>query len=346
MDSTSLPTLLPSGPGAFSLPAGAPAADLPRRRGRLLPAVLFGLSLLTAAAFIGLNGYAAWLLAHPPIAAVGSNPMLARGLDYADVSFPSGDGRTTVDGWWIPAASPTRTVVLSHGYGANREELWVPMYDIAAMLHQMGYNVLMFDYGYASPEHRTPATGGRIEAEQLIGALRFARERGTEKLIVWGFSMGAGTALQAALRLPPGAIDGMILDSTFLPTEDTLFRNIQRYAPVPKALTLSLIRLFLPLWSGTQLDRIPAEQAETTPYPFPILLIHGASDDKAPVAIAEKVAAAQRNPGSKLWIVPDGVHEMLFRTHPDEYRAVTGAFLERIGRAPDVGRPGDGARPA
>jgi len=305
----------------------------PRRSVRLIPLLLAVLAGLTAFVYIGLHALIAWILTYPPVASLHSNPLAAKGLAYEDVSFPSADGRSLVNGWWIPAPAASysgagRAVVLSHGYGANREEYWVPMYDVAEWLHKRGFDVLMFDYGFADPQRRLPATGGVSEARQLLGAIRYARAAGAEKLVVWGFSMGAGTALLAALQDDSRAIDGMILDSTFLPTNETVGHNLAQYAPLKPS--LPLIRLFLRFWSGTGLEHIPAEEALSTAFPFPIFLVHGTEDAKVPATLAEHVAGAQQHPDSRLWIVPGAIHEMMFRTHAEEYTRLAGDFLDRV----------------
>jgi len=320
-------------------PAPVPAA--PGRRNPALrraayPAFL-ALTLATIALTViaGFHAMVAWLLAHPPIVSLKSNPLAAKQLPYRDVTFPSSDGRSLVNGWWIPAphAGASQTVVLSHGYGTNREELWVPMYEAAGWLHELGYNVLMFDYGFADPSRRRPATGGVRESRELLGAIRFARESGTEKTIVWGFSMGAGTALQAALLSDPRDIGGMILDSTFVPTAEAIRDNLARHAAVLRT-SAELVRLFLPMWSGVRLEDIPAEAIRTTAYPFPILLIHGTGDAKASPELAERVATAQRHPDSALWIVEGADHEMIFRTHTAEYKRRVADFLQRVAATP------------
>ena len=306
------------------------------RRQAAYPALL-SLSLvgIVLAVFVGFHAMIAWLLAYPPIVSLNSNPFAAKELPYRDVSFPSSDGRVLVNGWWIPAAQAgsDRTVVLSHGYGTNREELWVPMYEVAGWLHGLGYNVLMFDYGFADPTRRRPATGGVRESRELLGALRFARGSGSEKLIVWGFSMGAGTALQAALHSEPRDIDGMILDSTFVPTLEAIRDNLSRYM-APSRTSTALVRLFLPMWSGVRLEQIPAEAIRSTAFPFPIFLIHGTGDAKASPELAEKVARAQRHPDSALWIVEGADHEMMFRTHAEEYKFRVADFLLRVAATP------------
>ncbi|MBW5445631.1 alpha/beta fold hydrolase [Cohnella sp. CFH 77786] len=298
---------------------------LVRLFGYLLLSGVFALTVLYA----GVQAYIAWKLTHPYVSPLVSNPMQAKNLPYSDVHFPSADGQTVVDGWWIPVTGSRQSVVLSHGYGANREESWVPMYDLADLLHRLGYNVLMFDYGFASAKHRLPATGGILESQQLLGAIHYAREQGTRELIVWGFSMGAGTALQAALQHAP--VDAMILDSTFLPDDDTLAYNLNRIPfELPKLPTLQLIKQFLPIMGGTSLDRIPSERAQHTTFDFPMLLIHGTADDKAPVYLAENVAKAQTNPYTQLWTVQGAIHEMIYRTHKQEYVKRITAFLGEV----------------
>ncbi|XID90604.1 alpha/beta hydrolase [Paenibacillaceae bacterium WGS1546] len=289
---------------------------------------------LTGALFVAFHAVVAYFLAYPPVPALASNPQLAKNLAYAEVTFASADGASLVEGWWIPADDSRSTVVLSHGYGTNREEPWVPMYDLAEHLHGLRYNVLMFDYGFASASRAAPATGGRLESRQLLGAIEFARSQGSERLIVWGFSMGAGTALQAAL-LQPRLVDAMILDSVFLADEHTLYHNVRRYAPLPKTPTVSLLRWFFPLTSGTRLDQIPSAEVQETAFDFPILLIHGTADDKSPVALADNIARSQTNASSGLWLVEDAIHEMTYRTHTEEYVRRTSAFLNEVsGPAP------------
>ena len=235
---------------AANLPANLPALPVPgvKRGTQYLTATIAAfLAMLLIAAFI-FHGYVAWMLAYPYVEPLSSNPEKAIGLSYEDVVFPSHSGKTTVGGWYIPASSnddhtmraamsstgsdSSRTVIFSHGYGANREEDWVPMYELAELLHDMHYNVLMFDYGYASGPYKAPATGGHEESQQLLAAVDYAHNRGAEEIVVWGFSMGAGTALQTALLTDE--IDAMILDSLFIPSPETLFDNLTQFVPLPK----------------------------------------------------------------------------------------------------------------
>ncbi|MDQ0063165.1 alpha/beta hydrolase [Paenibacillus harenae] len=306
----------------------------------LVVASIASVTAMCLLAIVIFHGYVAWMLAYPYVAPLTSNPKAAIGLEYEDVVFPSHSGHTTVSGWFVPAAgseisaadasdaASTRTVVFSHGYGANREETWVPMYDLSKLLNGLGYNVLLFDYGYASKEYKAPATGGLEESQQLLAAIDYAKSRGAEDIVVWGFSMGAGTALQTALQTEE--IDAMILDSMFVPSPEALFDNLNQFVELPRFPSLPLIKSLIPLWTGSSFGSIPAEEVVSNDYEMPIFVIHGTNDVKAPYETAEVVASVQGNPLSRSWIVPDGQHEMLFQVHPREYIQRAALFLSQV----------------
>jgi len=293
-------------------------------------------SIVSLLAFISIivivsHAIIAWNLAFPYVPPLESNPIEKKQLSYEVVVYPSRSGETTVDSWFIPARSAAsgeeskRTIILSHGYGANREESWVPMYDLAELMHELGYNVIMFDYGYASKSYSAPATWGSEEKNQLLAAVDYAKERGAEKIIVWGFSMGGGTALQAALESK--SIDGLILDSLFLPSPETLYTNIKQYIGLPKYPTTAIIGKLLPLWTNHTFSSLPAETILQTTYDIPLFIIHGTADNKADVYIAERIAANQTVPQSRLWVIEGGQHELLFRKDPNVYMKNISQFL-------------------
>lgn len=299
-----------------------------RRRLRNIVVALF-LSILffLIFCFVALHAYIAWVLSNPTVAPLYSNPKQAVGMEYEDITFPAVDGSRIMQGWYVPADSgdSKKTIVLSHGYGANREETWVPMYDLAHYAHRLNFNVIMFDYGFASHNSKEVATGGKKETQQLLGAVQYAKQKGAEQVVVWGFSMGGGTALQAALISDD--IDAMILDSAFLLQPDTLYHNIRQNIALPRHPSLEILQFLFPILNGTSINQIPYREVEQKDYPIPIFFIHGTEDDKAPYQIAEQLAANQTNPDSRSWIVQDSHHELIFREHPREYLRRVSNFL-------------------
>ncbi|HZG83456.1 alpha/beta hydrolase [Paenibacillus sp.] len=312
--------------------AGSLALERGKRR-RNLASSLAGLALaILLIAFTGvvvLYAYIAWILARPDVAPIQSNPTLTLQLPYEDVSFFAENGRDILEGWYIPAAaSSDRTIVFSHGYGGNREEIWVPIYELARLAHDLGYNALMFDYGYVYNDDRV-VTGGARESDDLLGAVRYARSRGAEDVVVWGFSMGAGTALQAALRSEE--IDAMILDSTFVLEPDTLYHNLKQYADLPREPSLTMLRWLYPLVNGSGMNEVPYQEIKNTAYEIPTLFIHGTLDERSPYEIIRDIAMNQTaaHPKSEFWLVPNATHELVYRKVKTDYVDRASAFLQR-----------------
>ncbi|MVO99770.1 alpha/beta hydrolase [Paenibacillus lutrae] len=306
-----------------------PVRTLTRRKKAILLSLLCVLLLFTSLV-LGFHGFIAWTLARPTIAPLSSNPAKAIGLSYEDVTFPSSTGNSNLNGWYIPAGASDKTVIFSHGYGGNREELWVPIYSLAKKLHESGYNVLMFDYGYVQPDNQRIVTAGIQESKELLGAVNYIKNKGSQNIYVWGFSMGAGTALQAALNTQD--IDGMILDSSFLLSPDTLYHNMKQYVNIPKFPSLPLVRLFFPMLNGVSMNQIPYQSVTTHEYPMPIYFIHGDEDERAPYGIAEQIYKNQSNQASNYWVIPAGKHELIYSAKPDEYITRTFGFLQTIAR--------------
>ncbi|MFE5322595.1 alpha/beta hydrolase [Paenibacillus sp. NPDC056579] len=301
-----------------------------RRRIKTILIALLSVVLLFVSLVMAFHAYIAWTLARPHIDPLRSNPSIAFGAAYQDIEFPSLNGSSVLSGWYIPAqqAAPAKkTVVFSHGYGGNREEIWVPIYDLARELHKQNYNVLMFDYGFVQPKESV--TGGIRESQELLGAIKYAKDQGAEHVYVWGFSMGAGTALQAALLTDD--IEGMILDSTFILEPETLYHNMKQVANLPKYPTQPLVDFFFPFINGVNLSQIPYDKVKETKYSIPIFFIHGKQDLKAPYEMAQTIYNNQpANSGSELWLLPNDSHELIYRAHPKTYLSLTTGFLKNV----------------
>ncbi|QGQ98590.1 alpha/beta hydrolase [Paenibacillus psychroresistens] len=295
--------------------------------------VLFSAMIIVSAfivSIIAFYGYIAWMLGNPAHDALRSNPKLAVGLSYEDVSFPSLTDASHLNGWYIPSVvSSTKTVIFSHSYAGNREEPWMPIYKIAAALHKKNFNVLMFDYAYANKANHVSFTGGIKESKELLGAVRFVKQLGASEVIVWGFSMGAGTTLQAALQTKD--INAMILDSTFIATPDTMFMNIKSKLNLPEYPSKMLIHYMFPYINGTGLTQIPYQKVLSTAYSVPIFFIHGKEDERSPYTIIQHLADNQSaNALSTIWIKPKAKHELVYDTDPKGYFKKTMEFIDKV----------------
>jgi uncharacterized protein len=166
------------------------------------------------------------------------------------------------------------------------------------------------------------------EAEDVTAALDWARARWPERRIyVYGHSMG-GAAVMRAMALNGARPDGAIVESVF----DTLLEAIRfrfRLMSLP-SFPAAEVLLF---WGGRQLgvdgfahDIVAYAEAVEAP----VLMIHGAQDNRASVAGAERVFEALRDEKAFVVIASAGhVNPCVFE--PDKWRQAVGGFVDAQG---------------
>ena len=120
-----------------------------------------------------------------------------------DVSLPSG---SDLCGAWLfvpeGARGPAPCIVMGHGFGLTRR---CRLRDFAVPFAEAGYAVLVFDYRGFGDSGGAPRqlVSFRKQLEDWRAAIAFARthpEVDSERVVTWGFSLGAGHALTAAAR--------------------------------------------------------------------------------------------------------------------------------------------------
>jgi len=202
----------------------------PRRRTPWVRWV-FGLVILLAVISVGLGVLVGWKLTHPARDPVVSSPS-NWGMPYQTIRFPSTQGNLRLHGWWIPATRPAGiTVVLAHGYDANREEDGVPLLAVAHALYQMGANVLMFDFRGEGHSPGSLVSIGYYEQWDLLGAVQYAHQRANTPVVVMGYSMGASTAILTAAHTR--LVSAVIADSPFANLKTYLERHLSVWTHLP-----------------------------------------------------------------------------------------------------------------
>jgi uncharacterized protein len=255
------------------------------------------------------------------------------GLQYEDVSFsPRGD-RLTLRGWLLPGSPATPYLIFVHGIGDQRTGN--KALDLASRLvHQDGYNVLVFDLRAQGTSDGNFVSAGQFERNDVLGAFDFLVSRGVvpDRIALIGRSYGAAIALMAA-SLEPG-ITAVVADSPFADVKDRIAREAARKTRMPEG----IVRIFVPMAGtlakyiyGIHFSELRPEQA-VAQLRYPILVIHGEADDRVPVGEGRRVYAAAPA-GSRLWTLPGVGHGQAFRTHPEEYVQLVEAYL--ASRFPD-----------
>jgi fermentation-respiration switch protein FrsA (DUF1100 family) len=228
---------------------------------------------------MGMWGLENFLVFQPsPYSAANLN-WRAAGTEFEDVEIASSDG-VTLNAWYAAQDSPRAVVLLLHGNGGNISM----MGDELRALERMGAAALAVDYrGYGK------STGSPNEAGVLADA-RAARKWLAERtgvaerdVVLWGFSMGGGVAVDLAAR--DGA-RGLVLQSTF--------------TSLPDAAAVHYPWLPVRWMMRNRLD----SAAKIAQYAGPLLQSHGTADSVVPYALGEQLFALAKGP--KRFLAIDG----------------------------------------
>jgi len=130
------------------------------------------------------------------------------GLSYERVDLKSTDGEL-IAAWYVPKPGAKGSVLFCHGNAGNIADR---LATIQAM-HQLGYNILVFDYrGYGESTGRPTEAGTYLDAEAAWTHLVNDRHEKPARIAVFGESLGGAVAIELALRHPPGAV---VVQATF-----------------------------------------------------------------------------------------------------------------------------------
>ena len=202
------------------------------------------------------------------------------GLEYEDIEFESDDG-TRLSGWYLDNEKD-ETVVVMHGYPADKGD----MLSVITLLAD-DFNVLAFDFrGLGESDGQT--TLGSKETKDLDGAIDYLQdERGVEEVSLWGFSMGAGVALQVAPQRDE--VIAVVSDSSFSSME----KSLSELFPVPGL--SKTMKPFISFWSRVLADVDPGEVSpheSVKEIEIPVYIIHALEDPVIDVSHAKKIEEA------------------------------------------------------
>jgi pimeloyl-ACP methyl ester carboxylesterase len=230
-------------------------------------------------------------------------------------------------GWLFPAGAPRRgLVVYLHGIGDNRQS----GIGVAARIVPLGYDVLAYDaraHGESEGEFCTYGFHERHDLSRALDAI------GAESAILFGSSLGAAVALQAAAVEP--RVRGVIAQSPFSDLRsivDDRARLIAARGPyVDAALALAERR------AGFRTAEV-SPRAAAARLAVPVLLLHGANDWRTPPAHSRRIDEALVAPHRLVLVRGAGHNDVL--GHAEAWAAVE-TWLRDLD-----GRSGPGPRPS
>ena len=248
------------------------------------------------------------------------------GLPFKSIYFHSRDG-LRLHGWWIPADYAHGSIIQCHGQNGSMDA------DLGAaqMLHQAGFNVLMFNFRAHGKSTGDVVTFGWFEANDLLGAVDYLEKTHKIKQVgVLGFSMGATVAIRAAGF--SDAIACIVADGVVGRLNVTI-ENWFIDKGVPDWLAEPVARLVLSMGSlqtGAALNQVNAIRWAGDIWNCPLYIIHGAEDTLVPLADIEDIVANARVE-TELWIAEGCGHREATILYPDEYiERVVAWFSEHL----------------
>ena len=247
------------------------------------------------------------------------------GLAYQQHVFKSADG-TRLEAWLVPQDDSRGVVILFHGYADKKDSLLAA----AKVFHELGYTTLLVDFRGCGGSGGSETSIGYHEAEDVVAALAWARQRMVQRRhVLFGASMGAAAVLRAVgdLGARPGAL---VLQYPF----DTLTHSVRHrfealHVPVFPAAEL------LVFWGGWQhgfngFRYNPADYARQVR--CPTLLMVGDRDERVTLDDSRRIFDALAGP-KQMRIFTGLGHESLLQPRPQEWRETVASFLGGLGQS-------------
>jgi len=183
------------------------------------------------------------------------------------------------------------TILYIHG---NAEDIG-DIQPLLERIHKWGFGIFAYDYrGYGTSDGKPGELNAYQDAETAYTYLTQQLKVPPHKIIVYGRSVGGGSAVELATRHPAA---GLILESTFT----SAFRVV---VPFP----------LLPFDKFANINKLQQINC-------PILVMHGQADQTIPIKHGYKLYEAAANPKMSLWV--DGAGHDDFTWVADEQHRKT-----------------------
>ena len=312
----------------LDIPLNGCSVRRPARRRFFLWAVV--VVLLGSGTIFGISAAVGWKLTHRAHRSLEATPASV-GLAFEAVHFPSRMGSPVLRGWIMGSGNSNGMVIFAHGYARNRVESDVPLLPLAAELVKAGYAVLTFDFRGCGESGGNMTTLGLYETEDLLGAVNFVRSmpEAKKKIMLFGFSMGASTAIIAGAREP--AVAAVIADSPFCDLKSYLEENLSSWTHLPPIPFDRTCLWIVPLLTGLDPEKVSPIREICALGTRPLLIIHGDKDKLVPLRNGE--ALQDVYPYAKLLRVKGAGHVKSFETDRVLYLKTVTDFLDGVGKS-------------
>lgn len=240
--------------------------------------------------------------------------------------------------WLLPAPSGvgTRWAVLVHGRAVTRAET---LRAVSAM-HDDDRTVLVVSYrndGDAPPSDDGRYALGVREWQDVDAALREAKSRGADDVVLMGWSMGGATVLQTAVRsVHADVVRGLVLESPAVDWATIVHHQVVVLRRLPQRMSAAVIAVLGSAW----LSRLtglaaPIDLAEldfvhrADELRVPVLVLHSDDDDFVP-STASRALAVRRPDLVTLEAFDTAKHTRLWNYDPERWTGAISAWLAAL----------------
>ncbi|MDX1659423.1 MAG: alpha/beta hydrolase [Nitriliruptorales bacterium] len=249
------------------------------------------------------------------------------GLAWEEIEFGSPVGE--IPAYLFPAEGDTWAVFV-HGRSSRRHEA----FRLIPTTHRLEMPSLAIAYRNDPDAPRSPDGRSHLGATEWVDlecALTEAVERGAQRFVLIGFSMGGACVLNLLRRSElADRVVGVVLEAPVLDWIPVI-RQAAEERGVPGPLLPVLLPTSLALASaltGVAWDDVNHLE-DPARFTTPKLLIHGTDDDVVPVALGDALANARPEIVTYLR-VPGAGHVRSWNTDPSRYEAAVERFLEQV----------------
>ena len=279
-----------------------PALSLRLQRRRLAATVLLGLiSGVTAA-----TGIIGWIGSERAIHPRATHYLRSLAdfpdLQPLEIAFKSRTNVTIAGSFF--RGSRTATILLSHGYGDNRQQ----MLPYAEFLHKAGFSVLTYDMRNRGHSEGDAVTLGALEPLDLVSAVDYLTTRPDvdhERIAALGVSLGASVTILAAAE--DLRIKAIVDDSGFSDAPSVVGSSFEHFIGLPKFPFASVTVALAELRTGVSLRRVRPIDAVGRLSPRPLFIIHCTADRFIPPDHGTRIFARAKEP-KQIWQIPVGGH--------------------------------------
>ncbi|MCE1178993.1 MAG: alpha/beta hydrolase [Micrococcales bacterium] len=251
------------------------------------------------------------------------------GLHARDITITTPAGPCPA---WRIDGDPSTWAIHIHGLGSIRAGTLRGV--LAAT--ELGYASLVVSYRNTAEGPRVGtgrSTLGDTEMADVDEAIGYAVRRGAQRIVLFGWSMGAAIALQLADHpRHQGLIAALVLESPVLDWAEVIKTNCVR-----SGLPAAVGYLAIPWLTVTPLARavglpgsIPLRSfnwtARTADLATPTLILHGTRDDSVPVRLSQALRDA--HPDLIKLETFDAGHTLCWNTDPDRWQDAVATWLK------------------